>query len=200
MLSAPAQRFPDAFFEANLRLETKQLSCLLDRWDSNLDIRNLLLLEHDPRFGFGKTDHLLRQRENRCRLLGIADIQDLADRLFLPKDAEDGVDKVIYVAPGSDLVAIAGHPQIFISQCVDAELPDRTLADLPRAIDVERAKGRDWQPVFKSVGKSEVLRCHLANRVGPPGFSHRSLRGQAVLVGAVDVRSINLACREHDEA
>src|SRR5258708_1199831 len=134
MLPAPTQRFSDSFFEANLRLETKQLSRLLDRRDSNLDIRNLLLLEHDPRPGFGKTDHLLRQREDRCRLLGIADIQNLADRLFLPKDAKDGVDKVIYVAPGPDLVTIAGHPEIFISERVDAELSDRTLADLPRAI------------------------------------------------------------------
>src|SRR5260370_39746803 len=99
MLSAPAQRFPDAFFEANLRLETKQLSSLLDRWDSNLDIRNLLLLQHDPRFGFGNTGHLPRQRENRCRLLGIADLQDLAVRLFLPNDAEYGVAKAICVAP-----------------------------------------------------------------------------------------------------
>src|SRR5229473_2725439 len=200
MLSAPAQRFPDAFFETNLRLETKQLSRLLDRWDPDLDIRNLLLLEHDPRFGFGKTDHLLRQRENRCRLLGIADIQDLADRLFLPKDAEDGVDKVIYVAPGSDLVAVAGHPEIFISERVDAELPDRTLADLPRAIDVERAKDGDWHPIFKAVGKSEVLRRHLAHSVGPPRLSHRSLRGQAALISTVDVRSIDLAGGEHDEA
>src|SRR5712692_1070280 len=199
MLSAPAQCSSDAFFEANLRLEAEQLSRLLNGRNSNLDIGNLLLLEDDQRPRFGETNHLLRQRENRRRLLGIADIQDLPDRLFLSKDAEDGVDKVIHVAPGPDLVTIAGYAEILISRCVDAELSDRALADLSRAIDVERTKDGDWHPVFKSVGKSEVLRSHLAHRIGPPGFPHRSLRGQAVLIGAVDVRSIDLAGGEHDE-
>src|SRR5262249_27703698 len=121
----------------------KHLSRLLDRRHANLDVGDLLLAEDNSRLGAGEAHHLLGKSQDRRRLLGVADVENLSDGLILAENAEDPVNEIIDITPGTDLIAVSGDAEVFVLERADTELSDRPFADLPRTVDVERSHHGD---------------------------------------------------------
>src|SRR5438093_2034299 len=80
----------------------------------------------------------LGQVEDRDRRAGIADIERVADRLRAFEAEQKRLDHVVHVAPGSDLRAVTVDGEVTTRERSLDESPDRTAADLPGAVDVER--------------------------------------------------------------
>ena len=122
-----------------------------------------------------------------------------ADRLRVLEREQQAAHHVVDVAPGADLRAVAVDRQVAPGERRLDERADRAAADLPGAVDVERAHGDGRQAELVVVGVRHVLAGELRDRVGPARLADRADRRHVALGDVERVLAEHLARRELDQ-
>ena len=109
--------------------------------------------------------------EYRYHRPGIAQVETFTDSLRIFNAAYKTINKVINIAPGSDLVAIAVYLYIFIFQCSLNENLYGTFTCLTRTIHIKRSHSNDRQFILVIIRVREMFTCQFRHGVRPPCFA-----------------------------
>lgn len=96
----------------------------------------------------------MRQAENGCDSACVTDVEALANRFVALDATHDAIDKVIDVAPSTDLIAIAINLDFFIGEGAFDENLDRSFPCLTWSVNIERTHGDNGQLVLAMIGVS----------------------------------------------
>ena len=157
-------------------------------------------LEHDLRLRVREADDQVGELEVGRGALGIADVKGLANRGRVLGAAQDAIDEVRHEAPRADLRAVVEERDRQVTERLQRDAADGTVADLARAIDVERTHDRQRQTVFTVVRVREMLGRQLAGGIHPTAFADRPDRREVVFLALVNEGAVNLAGRELDKS